>query len=48
MMREIRLIFLAESIDLRYRELQGEKIDEFPPEAYHGEYIIELAKMMMS
>ncbi len=39
---------LAESIDLRYRELQGEDIDEFPPEAYHGEYIIELAKLLMS
>ena len=39
---------LAESIDLRYRELQGEDIDEFPPEAYHGEYIIDLAKLLMS
>ena len=34
---------LAESVEIRYRELYGEKIDEFPPEAYHGEYIKDLA-----
>jgi arginyl-tRNA synthetase len=34
---------LAESMELRYRELHGEVIEEFPPEAYHGEYIKELA-----
>jgi arginyl-tRNA synthetase len=34
---------LAESMEIRYRELHGEVIDEFPPEAYHGEYIKELA-----
>jgi len=34
---------LAESLEIRYRELYGEKIDEFPPEAYHGEYIKDLA-----
>ncbi|HHE37474.1 MAG TPA: arginine--tRNA ligase [Candidatus Cloacimonetes bacterium] len=34
---------LAESLEIRYRELYGEKIEEFPPEAYHGEYIKDLA-----
>ncbi|MDY6915855.1 MAG: arginine--tRNA ligase [Candidatus Cloacimonadota bacterium] len=34
---------LAESVELRYRELHGDKLDDFPPEAYHGEYIKELA-----
>lgn len=34
---------LAESIELRYRELHGERIHEFPPEAYHGEYVRDLA-----
>ena len=39
---------LAESLELRYRELHGEKIDEFPPEAYHGEYIKEIAAKLNS
>ena len=39
---------LAESIDLRYREILGEEIDEFPPEAYHGEYVIDLANLLIS
>ena len=34
---------LAESIEIRYRELHGEIFEEFPPEAYHGDYIIDLA-----
>ena len=34
---------LAESLEMRYRELHGEIINDFPPEAYHGEYIKELA-----
>ncbi|MCD4795732.1 MAG: arginine--tRNA ligase, partial [Candidatus Cloacimonetes bacterium] len=34
---------LAESLELRYRELHGEKIEDFPIEAYHGDYIKELA-----
>ncbi len=34
---------LAESMELRYRELHGEEIGEFPPEAYHGEYVKDLA-----
>jgi arginyl-tRNA synthetase len=39
---------LAESLELRYRELHGERIDEFPPEAYHGEYIKDLAILLNS
>lgn len=34
---------LAKSIELRGRELQGEKI-EFPENAYHGEYIYSIAR----
>lgn len=34
---------LAESLELRLRELQGERIGEFPYEAYHGEYVKHLA-----
>ena len=34
---------LAESLELRLRELHGEKIGEFPYEAYHGEYVKHLA-----
>ena len=34
---------LAESLEIRYRELHGHKVDEFPFEAYHGEYIKDLA-----
>ncbi|MCK4311917.1 MAG: arginine--tRNA ligase [Candidatus Cloacimonetes bacterium] len=34
---------LAESLELRYRELHGERFEDFPPEAYHGEYIKDLA-----
>ncbi|MCF7919483.1 MAG: arginine--tRNA ligase [Candidatus Cloacimonetes bacterium] len=34
---------LAESVELRYRELHGEKIREFPAEAYNGEYIKDIA-----
>ncbi|MBN2461589.1 MAG: arginine--tRNA ligase [Candidatus Cloacimonetes bacterium] len=37
---------LAESIELRYRELHGERIGEFPLEAYHGEYVKELANKL--
>jgi arginyl-tRNA synthetase len=39
---------LAESLELRYRELHGEHIEEFPPEAYHGEYIKDLAVLLNS
>ncbi|MDX9869121.1 MAG: arginine--tRNA ligase, partial [Candidatus Cloacimonadales bacterium] len=34
---------LAESIELRFREILGERIGEMPDEAYHGEYVRELA-----
>jgi arginyl-tRNA synthetase len=37
---------LAESIELRFRELLGERIGEMPLEAYHGEYVIELASLL--
>ncbi len=39
---------LAESVELRLRELRGEDIGEFPFEAYHGDYVIELAKEINS
>ncbi len=34
---------LAESLELCLREIHGEKIGEFPYEAYHGEYVKHLA-----
>ncbi len=34
---------LAESLEIRYRELHGHECEEFPFEAYHGEYIKDLA-----
>ena len=34
---------LAESIELRFRELLGERIGEMPLEAYHGDYVKNLA-----
>ncbi|OQY28681.1 MAG: arginine--tRNA ligase [Candidatus Cloacimonetes bacterium 4572_55] len=37
---------LALSVDLRYRELLGESV-EIPPEAYHGDYIIDLAEKIL-
>ncbi len=37
---------LAESLELRLRELHGENIGEFPYEAYHGEYVRELAQKL--
>ncbi|MDO9577809.1 MAG: arginine--tRNA ligase [Candidatus Cloacimonadales bacterium] len=37
---------LGESMELRYRELHGERLDEFPEEAYHGEYIKDLAAQL--
>ena len=39
---------LAESLELRLRELQGEKIGDFPYEAYHGEYVRHLAQKLNS
>ncbi len=35
---------LAESIELRLREVRGENIGEFPMEAYHGDYLIKMAQ----
>ncbi len=37
---------LAESLELRLREIQGERIGEFPFEAYHGEYVKHLAQKL--
>ncbi|MCL2065247.1 MAG: arginine--tRNA ligase [Candidatus Cloacimonetes bacterium] len=37
---------LAESIELRFRELLGERIGEMPLEAYHGEYVKDLAVVL--
>ncbi len=39
---------LAESIEIRYRELYGERILDFPSEAYQGEYVKELAAKLNS
>ncbi len=37
---------LAESLELRLRELHGDNIGDFPYEAYHGEYVIHLAQKL--
>ena len=37
---------LALSVDIRYRELLGESV-ELPEEAYHGEYIIDIAREIL-
>ncbi len=37
---------LAESIELRFRELLGERIGDMPMEAYHGEYVKDLASKL--
>lgn len=34
---------LAESLELRLREVRGEFIGEFPMDAYHGDYLIKMA-----
>jgi len=39
---------LAESIELRFRELLGERIGEMPLDSYHGDYIKDLAATMNS
>lgn len=39
---------LAESLELRLREIQGENIGDFPYEAYHGEYVRHLAQKLNS
>lgn len=35
---------LAESIDIRFKEVYNEYLKEFPSEAYHGEYVRDIAK----
>jgi len=37
---------LGKSVLARYREALGEKV-EFPEDGYHGEYVMELAKMLI-
>lgn len=39
---------LAESVELRLREIHGDKLEEFPFEAYHGEYVKHLAQRLNS
>ncbi|MBP7310838.1 MAG: arginine--tRNA ligase [Candidatus Cloacimonetes bacterium] len=39
---------LAESLELRLREIHGDNIGEFPYEAYHGEYVKHLAHKLNS
>jgi arginyl-tRNA synthetase len=39
---------LAESVELRLREIHGDKLEEFPFEAYHGEYVKHLAQKLNS
>jgi arginyl-tRNA synthetase len=39
---------LAESVELRYRELHGETITDFPAEAYNGDYIKDIAAKLNS
>ena len=40
----VQINHLAHSVALRYRELCGEKIEEYPEEFYPGEYLIEIAQ----
>jgi arginyl-tRNA synthetase len=42
-----QMLLLAKSTKLRYRQLRGEKID-FPTDHYQGEYIIDIAKRLIS
>ncbi|MCK4597477.1 arginine--tRNA ligase, partial [bacterium] len=37
---------LAESVEIRYRQLLGESV-ELPDDAYHGEYLIDLARELI-
>jgi arginyl-tRNA synthetase len=39
---------LGESMEIRYRELHGDKLEELPEEVYHGEYIKDLAAQLNS
>jgi arginyl-tRNA synthetase len=38
---------LGQSVELRYRELKGEKVD-FPQDFYQGDYIVNIAKRLVS
>ena len=40
----VQINHLANSVAIRYRELCGEKIEEYPEEFYPGEYLIEIAQ----
>ena len=40
----VQITQLANSVAIRYRELCGEKIEEYPEEFYPGEYLIEIAQ----
>ena len=40
----VQINHLANSVVIRYRELCGEKIEEYPEEFYPGEYLIEIAQ----
>ena len=40
----VQINHLAHSVAIRYRELCGEKIEEYPEEFYPGEYLIEIAQ----
>ncbi|MDR2399108.1 MAG: arginine--tRNA ligase [Endomicrobium sp.] len=42
-----QMLVLANSVECRYRQLKGEKID-FPIDHYQGEYIVDIAKRLIS
>jgi arginyl-tRNA synthetase len=41
-----QMLVLANSVECRYRQLKGEKID-FPVDHYQGEYIVDIAKSLI-
>lgn len=42
-----QIVILGKSLELRYRQLKGEKV-ELPEECYQGEYLIDLARELLS
>jgi len=42
-----QMLVLAESVEIRYRQIKGEKID-FPAGHYQGDYICDIAKRLIS
>ncbi|MDR3253423.1 MAG: arginine--tRNA ligase, partial [Endomicrobium sp.] len=42
-----QMFILAKSVEIRYRQLEGEKID-LPQDHYQGEYIIDIAKRIFA